>query len=181
MSSYTISVDVEETSTGYSIKSVTGATKNGASNVYIINNLYGKDATFENTTKKGSLRLTKTVSGVTLEEGKTFYFTVSQTAGGKTTYFGRGTDGKATAGTEEKQYIELTVPAGVSTNGIDISDLVVGTYDVAEVNENGHSAEISGYSLTVSEWGRLLFRHLTHLRKIEIKNVIQRRMGSSCS
>ena len=64
-------------------------------------------------------------------------------------YFGRD-DGKATAGTEEKQYIELTVPAGGSTVEVDIKDLVVGTYDVAEVNEDGHSANVKNYKLTIS-------------------------------
>ena len=98
---------------------ITAGVTDGKTTTVAVTNTYER--------KKGDLELTKTVAGATLTEAKTYYFTVSQTTGtgdeAVTTYFGRGSDGKATAGTTTVQYIELEVPANAKTATVTIKDL----------------------------------------------------------
>ena len=151
---YTITVTVEETGSGYSITGVDPATETSTAGVYGIKAATGKSATFENATRKGALKLTKTVEGATLEADKTYGFLVSRTTGtgseAVTKYYGVDANGKATAGTEEKQYVELTVPAGKKTASVTIDGLVIGTYDIAEADDSTYDADLTDYTLEVT-------------------------------
>ena len=59
-------------------------------------------------------------------------------------------NGKATAGTEEKQYVELTVPAGKKTASVTIDGLVIGTYDITEADDSTYDADLTDYTLEVT-------------------------------
>ena len=178
---YEITVTVIETETGYAISGVSGTTETATAGTYAIDNLSGKSATFGNRTKKGSLELTKKVSGAALPESRTYSFLVSRTTGegdeAVTTYFGRDADGKATAGTEEKQYVELTVPAGETSATVTITDLVIGTYTVAEANDSTHDPNLAGYILEVTGEGTATVPDGDTARK-EITNTYIRETGS---